>query len=115
MEFLCNLNCPAYPTERLCCEFCGRSNARFVTESNRKYWTDESGFWKSGGCSLSRDEMPMLCRQNNCRDKTWVVIKKWIDGKWVDLAMHEVPKGQEVVGIGTRPATNDLGYSRIEM
>ena len=99
-EFRCDLNCPAHVSVTACCKHCGISKKQYKTESNKHLWSD-NGFWMQGGCALSRDQMPQECKEFDCKNHSWVIIRKWLNGKWEDTEMYEVPVGHRPIGIGT--------------
>ena len=92
MSFQCDLNCPAGESVFFCCAFCHKSKKHYIPESNKHLWT-KTGFWTPNGCSLSRTEMPQECKEYDCKNLTWVVIRKWIDGEWKDIEMYEKEDG----------------------
>ena len=96
MEFQCNGYCPIQ-TLKGCCKNCNESYACFKSDTNKQFWTDENGFW-DGGCSLSREAMPKECREYDCRNYDWVVTKRWIDDRWQDVDLKEIPLGCRVMG-----------------
>lgn len=100
MDFTCDLNCPASGLVVSCCKHCAISKNQYKNASNKHLWSDEKGFWATGGCVLSKEEMPQECKDFDCRQHSWVVIRKWIDG-WKDIEMYEVPSGHRAIGIGT--------------
>ncbi len=109
MDFRCDLNCPANITDQRCCDNCARRRRYFISKENENVWDETTGFWRSGGCLLPRNAMPKECRENDCRDKDWVIVRRWTDGTWKDIAAHEIEKGHIVVSMQTVLASGGDG------
>ena len=81
-DFTCDMNCPIKMVPPPCCRRCGHARGYFLSDTNKKYWTDRSGFWSRDGCKLPRDQMPPKCRSYDCRQYRWYELKSWSAGKW---------------------------------
>jgi len=92
-DFTCDLNCPAKHLIVSCCKHCGISKGEYRTPSNEHLWTDDLGFWGPDGCKLSRSEMPAECKQFDCKEHQWVVLREWGGDEWKDLEMYEIKTG----------------------
>lgn len=106
MDYKCDLDCPGGKPDKEpppCCRLCYESRKRFVTEENKTLWSDTFGFWSPEGCRLSRENMPDICRDFDCRKYIWNREYFWV-GQWCPARIRFIPAGEELVlvGIGER-------------
>lgn len=85
-DFKCDLNCPnaAGFGGSICCENCYRARLYYVNDDNRDLWNPTKGFLGNDGCKLPREEMPVECREYDCRKELHGYIEiKYAPVAWV--------------------------------
>jgi len=81
----CNLDCPTvFNGKQKCCIGCCKSRLDYMNESGlEEHWDSKNGFWKEGGCSLSRKDMPQECIDYDCKEYRHTSFSEYRDGEWV--------------------------------
>lgn len=86
------IDCPLRPRSNIpyCCGQCSRKRKSLVNDANRHLWTDETGFHSPQGCKLPREEMPIDCKEYDCRQRPFVALLYHVGGKWQALRGFEL-------------------------
>lgn len=108
MEFQCDVDCPANIHVSFCCRNCARSKSEYKNKTNQHLWSDTFGFWDNG-CKLSRDQMPTVCKEYDCKEYRWVVERVWVEGKWKEEYVRGIHKSHKVIGILTDEGDKKIG------
>lgn len=95
-DYVCNLDCPDVVKNGeppMCCKGCFDARKNYLNKDNNHLWTEAKGFWSKIGCRLLREDMPLECKEYDCRKYTFAVLKRWA-GKWNEQFC--LLKGQQV-------------------
>lgn len=86
------IDCPLRPRSDIpyCCGQCSRKRKSFINDANRHLWTDEIGFHSPQGCKLPREDMPIECKEYDCRQRPFVALLYYVGGKWQALRGFEL-------------------------
>jgi hypothetical protein len=79
----------------MCCRNCFKTKGYYITEDNKKHWTDEKGFWSPEGCKLPREDMPQGCKAYDCKEHRWCMEASWKD-KWNIVTCWEIPDDKQI-------------------
>ena len=75
VDFTCDMRCRNIPGigefKGVCCQFCRTARRHYLNASNQHLWTDDRGFLGDEGCRLTRDQVPIECRQFDCKRRTF--------------------------------------------
>lgn len=86
-DYVCNLDCPVKDGIPYCCRNCREARKNFVNDANRHLWGNK-GFHSESGCRLLRKDMPLECKEYDCRRYTFKINRVWA-GKWRDIRVYE--------------------------
>lgn len=91
IDYVCDLDCPSGDVGKgFCCCHCDPARRKYVNDENRHLWKENEGFYSNNGCRLPREKMPPECREYDCRKCTFVIVRRWVKGRWRDIRIGEL-------------------------
>jgi hypothetical protein len=119
MEFECELDCPYQFSFKnssrpvFCCKDCAHGRKEFYAERPQlqQFWDDKWGFATPQGCVLPRAIMPSECKEYNCKEHCFIILRQWDGEKWATMDAKEFPYqlGKYEIGdVGFKVPTEEI-------